>query len=324
MNKKDHVLAMTAAATLAMAAPPAFAADSPSQAPLAVAVVDADVSKIDFDDPNVRFVHLDPAQKNKLASRDASVNHRFSHGDIVASSFVKEYRKLEPTRPIVIYAVNPMRDAGSGMVLSLGAVRAAMPALQAANVKVAITSFGTESQEGGEKFLAPFRSAGIAVFAAVPNEPTDPGIFPAASKNAISVGCTEEGGFFDKSRDAKKWVNFVSEGMYSSGSTRTVRGSSFAVAQVAAYGALFADRNPGITLEGMRSEIAAVSDKSQGQAGLVGLRPMITRSLAAAAAQEQPALAQVAPVIKPVDGVREAGLSAAVHHQVQVAAQPGR
>ena len=224
---------------------------------VAVALVDVGANGLYSKDPNVRFVDMTPPLKQgdhhafkRVAGND--------HGDIVAQSFIDEYRRLDPEARITFYTVNPFVErgvTGGTTVFSRSMIQQALPAMKEAGVRIAVTTFGVADEAAGARIVKDFQDNGMIVFAATPNNRDDAGIWPAASKTTISVadGVTGESGFL-KTRSWAKWVDFVANGNYHSGSIDT-DGSSFATPRVAAYGAYIEKRRPGIDVDGLRTAL---------------------------------------------------------------------
>lgn len=268
-NRKVQAMATAAAAVFASHAQ----AQADDRLPVRVAVVDLSVSKLDFRDDNVRVVAVTPQIPRKFANRDIA-SQKYSHGDVVASAFVREYRKLEPTRPIVIYAVDTYHEVDGKLAINMKAIREAVPVLRENGVKVAVTAFGTVAEASGERFMAPFREAGITVFAAAPNTVHDLGIFPAASKGAISVSTEDKDSAFTNDPKMKTWVDFTISGNHRSSSIEARGGgNSFASAHAAAYGVYISSRDASISPDNMRDKIADLGDASS---GLFGGKPIRT------------------------------------------------
>jgi hypothetical protein len=251
----------TAAVAAALAsASPSAASDWPSgqNGPhdVAVALVDLGANSLVSKDSNVRFVDLTPQLKEGDRHAVRRVG-KMDHGDIVAQSFVDEYRRIDPQARITFYTVNPFVERGMGgsTMFSRSMLQQALPKLKETNVRVAITTFGVDDEVSGNRILKDFQDAGLVVFAASPNSREDRGIWPAASPSVISVadGVTGDSGFM-KNRSWANWVDVVGNGIYHKGEIDT-DGSSFATPRVAAYGAYLARAKPDIGVDEMRSAI---------------------------------------------------------------------
>jgi hypothetical protein len=218
---------------------------APSSSEVSVAIIDLGANRLYSADPNVTFVDLTPAPKEGFRNASSKVAGR-DHGEIVAQTFMQEYRRIDPAAKVTIYTINPFieKSGGGQMMLSRTMLRQALPGLAGKDVRVAITTFGVSDEKAGNMVLDDLRSAGLVVFAATPNKRDDDGIWPAASPNAIAVadGVTPDSPIF-KERGWASWVDVVANGQFHK-DTIDVDGSSFATPRAAAYGVSFMSRNP--------------------------------------------------------------------------------
>lgn len=257
------ILAMAAA--LAPASP-SVAQQAPPQAPhdVAVAIVDIGADKLYSEDPNVRFVDLTPPLKEGYSRSSGNVSS-YEHGRFVAQSFVDEYRRLDPSARITVYTVNPFVQKGvtGQMMFSRSMVQQAIPKLREADVRIAVTTFGTANQKAGSAVVDDFQAAGMTLFAAAPNDRKDEGVWPAADPRVIAVadGTSTDSDFF-KARGWSAWVDFTANGQYHKGSI-DIQGSSFATPKVAAYGVHYAARHPGAGTEQVREAIRSAGEATR-------------------------------------------------------------
>lgn len=260
MSAKTGSVGMAAMAAVLASASPAAAqqatASTQGSHDVAVALVDLGANSLVSKDANVRFVDLTPRLKEGDRHAVRRVG-KMDHGDIVAQSFVDEYRRIDPEARITFYTVNPFVERGmaGSTMFSRSMLLQALPKLKETSVRVAITTFGVEDEASGNRILKDFQDAGLVVFAASPNSREDRGIWPAASPSVISVadGVTGDSGFM-KSRSWASWVDVVGNGIYHNGTIDT-DGSSFATPRVAAYGAYLARARPEIGVDEMRNAI---------------------------------------------------------------------
>lgn len=257
MMKPGTVAKLAVMSAALSAAHPAQAQAADASHDVAVALVDVGVNGLSSKDPNVHFVDLTPKLKEGFHHGVRKVG-QMEHGDMVAQSFVDEYRRMDPDARITFYTINPFIQKGmtDPMMFSTSMLQQALPKLKETNVRVAITTFGVSDQTAGDRILKNFQDAGLIVFAATPNHREDDGIWPAANKSTISVadGVTPESGFLHNRRWAS-WVDFAANGNFHSGSVDS-DGSSFATPRVAAYGAYLARAKPDIDVAAMRAAIA--------------------------------------------------------------------
>jgi hypothetical protein len=256
------IIAMAAALSAASPANSQTGAATPAaSSDVSVALVDLGANQLYSNDPNVRFVDLTPPAREGFKHAVSKVSG-LDHGDVVAQTFVQEYRKLDPNARITIYTVNPFLEKHDGgqMTISRAMLRQALPQLTAADVKVAITTFGVSDEKAGTAILDDMRSAGLVVFAASPNKKDDDGIWPAASPKAIAVadGATNDAPIY-KNRRWSGWVDMVANGQFHKG-TIDVEGSSFATPRAAAYGVRYMTQNPNATTEDVRRDLLAAGD----------------------------------------------------------------
>lgn len=270
--------ATVAAAALLNGAAPA-SAQSMAQDEVAVAIIDTGVRKIDFDDPNVRFVDMTPQPPAGSTYVNEKHTDAYSHGDIVASSFVREYRKLDDRTPIVIYTCDPfIKNAGSDAInFNIKGLSECLAKMKQANVKIAITAFGLEDPSAGKRIADLFNKNGMAMFAAIPNERNDRGIYPAATPGVISVADTSPNGALAGNRSYGNWVTLQIAGHHgSSHNTSDASGTSFAVAHAGAYGAYILRARPDIAPEQLGDIIAGQGRKMD---GVIGGKPLVTSKI---------------------------------------------
>lgn len=246
----DSLRRIVLGGAVAMIAPAMTAPAQAQQTPageVAVAIVDSNIRRIDFDDPNVRIVDMTPKAPEGASFMKYKVNDFYSHGDIVASSFVREYRKLDPSARIVIYTVDPFirKDGNVSANFSMAILNQALPRMRDAGVRVAVTAFGISDPTAGGRIADAFSRNGMSLFAAIPNEPHDKGIYPAASPGVVSVADTSRKGAFSQDRKFGTWVSVMIDGGHGSAhNISDADGTSFAVAHAAAYGTYVLARRP--------------------------------------------------------------------------------
>lgn len=287
MGIKSQIATLAVATAIATSASSVTAQERNAEVrdPIAIAVIDSGTDRIDFDDPNVRFVDLTPKAPDGSEFVRYDIAGKFQHGDIVASSFVREYRKLEPDRPIVIYGIDPfIRSKGQALTrFDMNAIERAAPMLKAAGVKVAIGAFGLANENAGDRIVSALGRQGVTLFAATPNEEHDAGIYPAASKGAVAVASIGSNTPFAKDRSMSTWVDFTINGTHDAAHGITSGGgSSYAVAHAAAYGAYVLDRNPGMDSSAMKDAIGSFGERTgtrwkgeQGKTVRIGTSDMI-------------------------------------------------
>jgi len=235
---------MAAALTASLAASTGVAHAAPPREPVRVAVVDVQPDRLDCKDANTTLINatppLPPGMREAVARSGGT-----SHGVVVMTALVEEIRKNDRDVPIEVYAINPfIKDSASGESrFSKAMLREGLNSLQGKNVRIAVTTFAINDPVQGQKIADMFKERGMVLFASSPNEPNDPGIYPAASNDVISIAQDGGGRAISKDQRYREFTKFVFPGEYIGRSAQTT-GASFATPRAAAYGALMVHRDP--------------------------------------------------------------------------------
>lgn len=225
--------------------------------PVRVALIDVHPDRIDCDTKGVRMIDVTPERPEGFRSASAKAG-RTSHGVIVATSFVNEVRRVAPDADIEIYTINPfIKKSGTGTdVFSMRMLKEGLARLDGLNVRTAIITFSVDGAEDGRRIAAQFLDRGMITFAAAPNEPKDPSIYPAATPGVIAIAEGKTGASIHKDPSYRTFTRFVIDGYYVGRSGETT-GSSFATPRAAAYAAIMVRSKPDTT----KQDVEAMFDR---------------------------------------------------------------
>lgn len=247
-----------AAATAVSIALAASTASAQTVEPVRVGIIDTPVTKIIGGDHGVKISSasfLDAGQRPGSARTEVNLEH----GSVVASSFVEQSRRIDPSRPIEIYSAQAFssadgdRDSLGNKPLSLryAAATRALDWFKANDVRVVVAAFNSPDGPGVQKFMGRAKELGIVVFAGTNNVQTRTPPFPARHPDAISVTGKNADLDFRFNRSMDSWVMFQADGNIpgSKGGKQLVleNGSSYAVARAAAFGSHAVAAEPGAT-----------------------------------------------------------------------------
>lgn len=240
----SKILRMAMAAAATASAQNALAQESAPIEPIKVALIDVRPERIDGEDANLRMIDLTPAPPEGKMFTYAKTGGT-NHGVIVATSFVREVRRIDKDVPIVIYTINPFvkTTRSGGDTFSMSTLRAGLDKLKQEGVKVAITTFSVTDKAGGIRIAEEFSKNGMILLAAAPNEPKDASIYPAALPGVIAIAEGKSGAAIHKDPSYKTFVRFVLDGYYIGRRAQT-SGSSFATPKAAAYAAFMVRSDP--------------------------------------------------------------------------------
>lgn len=237
---------MVGAMALAVASP-AVAQTGSSGEPVRVAIIDIQPDRLDCKDDNARLIDVTPPLPEGMRQAVGKAG-RTSHGVVVATAFVEQMRKIDRTVPIEVYTINPFIKHGTTgeMMFSKGMLRKGLENLEGKGVRIAVTTFAVSDQVEGQKIADMFKSKGMTLFAATPNEAGDPGIYPAAIPGVVAIAQDGGGRAIAKDTRYQQFTRFVFPGEYIGRSAETT-GSSFATPRAAAYAAYMDWKRPGIS-----------------------------------------------------------------------------
>jgi hypothetical protein len=252
MNKAALAAGMSLSAltaSLGTAAPPS------SVPPIKVGIIDVRADELTFPDRNTTIEYREAPPAGKRAASWLTESDT-DHGQVLASAFVRQVRRIDRDRPIEIYAANPMfetssatgsatysRITGGASKRTIGinyeGARAAIGWFKEKGVKVVLTTLNGRDTPGMQLFVKEATDAGMVVFASAGNSPKVGRTFPAAYPNVISVAADDPGLALRGNPEVASWVDFAMSGSVPrnmNGPTVDV-GSSFATAKAAALGA---------------------------------------------------------------------------------------
>lgn len=258
MDGGMKMMALTAAMSMATAPVPSSAQAKPE--PVRVGIMDLKADRMTYreKDVSIEYRTFTPAGEKEGREQQETGD---DHGAVVASAFVRQYRSLDRTSPIEIYAANPFglvktNDGGHGLRLDFRKGKEAIEWMHQKGVRIVVTSFNSSDQPGAKIFMDRAEELGMMVFAAYSNDRNSGVVFPASDYRAISVVDASKGkiglnlvkGSGREFDAAKAGVLFAMDGgvpQESYGPTVLV-GSSFTSAKAAAYGAYVLRSSPGV------------------------------------------------------------------------------
>lgn len=248
---------IAAGAALSMLALTGQASAQTSREPVRVALIDVHPDRIDCDGKGVRMIDVTPPRPEGFRSAAAKAG-RTSHGVLVATSFVNEVRRIAPDTEIEIYTINPfIKKGGTGTdVFSMRMLKEGLAKLDGLNVRTAVITFSVDGAEDGRRIAAQFLDRGMITFAAAPNAPKDPSIYPAATPGVIAIAEGKTGASIHKDPSYTTFTKFVIDGYYVGRSGETT-GSSFATPRAAAYAAIMVRSRPDTT----KQDVEAMFDR---------------------------------------------------------------
>jgi hypothetical protein len=238
------VAAGLAAALLASS--PAYAAD---REPVRVGVLDMQAKRIVDQDADVKVVYREFLVPGTKAGAAPTASGR-DHGEIVATSVVRELRSMGHRGKVELYAANAFQAAKDGTGYSMRYDKAveALQWMHDNGVRVVVTSFNTKNENGSRFMMDRAEALGMTVFAGASNVAGAGKVFPAADPRSISVAdTTPSGSSLTLDPSVQGWVKFAIRGDYadmSVGGKVVDWGSSYSSAKAGAYGAYYASRNP--------------------------------------------------------------------------------
>lgn len=248
-----------AAATM-LASSPAVAQDQDQAPEIRVGIIDVKGNELTFSDRRTKIEYRAFTQEGKFPG-DWMTESGADHGQMMASAFVRELRRIDPAAPVRIFAANAFQEnSGTGSAkytqsMGLASKRTlsvnwegathALEWFKANNVKVVLTAFNGSDSQQLRTFMQKANSLGMAVFASAGNK-VGGSIYPAAYPEAISVAGDNKDLAFRKDASISRWVNFTMDGGVPMGikGAAVDEGSSFATAKAAAFGAYYSAHNP--------------------------------------------------------------------------------
>jgi hypothetical protein len=248
------------------------AASAQDVEPMRVGIIDTPVAQLVDHRQGVAIEaasFLAPGQKPGSAKTEIGREH----GEVVATSFVEQARRLDATRPIEVYSAlafyqadGPRDDlANRPMSMNYAAASRALDWFAQKKVKVVVAAFYGPDGNGVRQFMKKAADLGIVVFAGTNNVQTAVMPFPARHPDSISVTGTDASLDFRFDRSMDGWVMFKANADMPVRSPRRLileKGSSYAVARAAAFGSYAVAVDPSVGRAGI---VEAMKD-----AGTVG------------------------------------------------------
>jgi hypothetical protein len=277
--------------TLALAAAAGTISDTSAHEPppeIRVGVIDVEGRSLSFDDRNTD-IHYRAFPPEGSRSATWQTESGFDHGDMMASAFVRQMRKIAPDAKLRIFSANvfyensassalhalAMRNMSSQRTIAVNwdGVGKALDWMKENGVKVVITAFNGRDTEQMRGIMAKAQENGMVVFASAGNK-VGGNIYPAAYKEAISVAGDNRDLSFRQDASIATWVNFTMDGAVPlARHGRPIdEGSSFATAKAAALGAYYSFMNPSASAPAIRS---AMSDAAQPMSYHVNGTPVV-------------------------------------------------
>ena len=240
---------------------------------VSVGIIDVRADSILDRDRNVHIEHRGYPSPGKT-SAEWSTQSGFDHGQLVATAFVSQLRRIDKSIPVRIYSANVFdekqvattnayehSDGGSKRTLSInwdGATKA-LDWFKSQNVRVVLTSFTSPDSQPLRAFMTKANELGLVVLASAGNK-VDGNAFPARYPEAISVAGDSKGIAFRRDPSVSTWVHLVTDGSSPMGANDPDVGSSFAVARAAAYAAYMHSSNPGIGRQDVLDEFRRIAE----------------------------------------------------------------
>lgn len=189
------------------------------------------------------------------------------HGEVVASTFVEQFRRLDRKRPLVIYSANAFsmkkkEDGTTALSMDYDKAKEALSWMKANGVRVVVTAFNTKSKVGSDLLMDEAEKLGMIVFAGGSNTGGAGKVFPAADPRSVSVVDSGPDMALRKDASIASWIDFAMDGTVVTGSreerSREV-GSSYASAKAGAYGAYVVSHQPDITVPDLKTAMKSAA-----------------------------------------------------------------
>lgn len=271
-NMKSAGLAILAGSMIA-SAPSASAQAKDSE--VVVGILDVESNRLTFGDSNTHIQYREFAAPGKFPA-NWQTESGADHGQLMASAFVRQIRKIDQNVPIRILGANVFQEnqstsssiytygsrTGSKRTLSVNweGAKEALSWFKQNGVSVVLTAFNGNDSNALRSFMKEAGDLGMTVFASAGNK-VGGAIYPAAYPEAISVAGDNKGLAFRKDPSISGWVNFSMDGGTSLrlNGEKNDEGSSFATAKVAAFGAYYKSQVQDASREDIESAIRQVS-----------------------------------------------------------------
>lgn len=257
---RNGMLALGAAAGIA-SAHPAVAQDVE---PLKIGVLDVAAKRIVGARDGVEIKYKEFTAEGKAPGRWKTPAGP-DHGEMVASTFVEQFRRLDRKTPVTIYAANAFSmkeksDGTAALSMDFDKAKEALSWMKQNGVRVVVTAFNTTSKARSDVLMDEAEKLGMVVFAGGSNTRDAGKVFPAADPRSVSVVDSGPDMALRKDASIASWIDFAMDGTVVTGSgaerSREV-GSSYASAKAGAYGAYVVSRHPDISIADLKKTLQA-------------------------------------------------------------------
>lgn len=279
---------MASALVLAGAGAEARAQDGSPNAfhPIKVGIIDTDASAVADDRKGVSVRMRSFLEEGHRIGSHKTESGR-EHGADVASSFLDQSWRIDPTRRVEIFSAVAFYRSGDNKIdeqdnrpmrLSYEAARKALDWFKENGVRVVVTTFVVPETKGVNDLMKHAADLGMVMFSSTNNVRSTFVPFPARHPDAIAVTGNARNLDFATNSSMHQWVSFKADaGIPGKSLTITPEnGSSFAVARAAAFGAHLVDRNPRATRNEVVEQMRTIAEAEPGEvASLAGRGPTI-------------------------------------------------
>ena len=254
---------------------PAQAESQGVSSEIRVGMIDVQGRVLSFEDKNTAIYYKEFAPEGKSPAT-WQTESGFDHGDMMASAFVRQMRKIDASKKVMLFSANifyensasnathsmAMRNMSSQRTISMNqeGMSKALDWFKENGVKVVLTAFNGQDNAQMKAFMAKANANGMIVFASAGNK-VGGSSYPAAYPETISVAADNKDLVFRKDKSISTWVNFTMDGgVPLTKSGRSIdEGSSFATAKAAAFGAYYSSLNPSVSVDQLRSALKDVA-----------------------------------------------------------------
>jgi hypothetical protein len=247
MTRKNGLAAQAAFVMGAalLAATPLSAQTAPVE-PVKVGIIDTTVGKLMMGYKDIPIERRTFVGEGRTAGEWSGMIG-YSHGEIVASSFVERSREISRTVPIAIYSANAFfqgegrqdSDGNRPLRIDFAGAERALEWFHEKGVRTVVAAFYSNESAAMRSFVEKARKLDIVLFAGTNNDKTSTIPFPARDPYAIAVTGTNANLDFSNNPSMAGWTSFKMNGDTPTNDLDPTQenGSSFAVAKAAAFGA---------------------------------------------------------------------------------------
>jgi len=258
-------------AGLALGANPAAASATPNE--VKVGILDVQADSVLCSAKGVAIDYRRYTQPGKTPAQWLTESG-FDHGQLVATAFVEQVRKINKSVPIRIFSANVFEETQAATVaayesakpskrtltVNWDGAREALKWFKENGVKIVLTSFTGQDSPAQRAFMNEASAKGMVVFASAGNAVGAPA-YPARYPETISVAGDNKELSFRKDPTMATWVHFSMNGLApgQSDGPQSDKGSSFAVARAAAFGSYYAAFNASSDRDGIVQALRSAS-----------------------------------------------------------------